>query len=199
MISEADVWKIVHPDDMWALDKLIVARKCGHICGPVGTSVPKPDYYIVRPCVNAQGLGLGAAKVWIEDTTDHLPVGHFWCEWFDGEYYSVDYNLGIQRLCVKGTKPEDTFTKWSKWEKVQHPIPFPEMLLDIVSSRRYSQINCEYIGDKLIEIHFRRNPDFINGISSFIPVWEGNSTIPPDGYVYIEYPDIHGRIGAFVK
>lgn len=198
-MNEEDVWNTVHPDDIWALDKLIVARKCGYICGPTGTSVPTPDYYIVRPCVNAFGLGLGTQKIFIENNTDHLPAGHFWCEWFDGDHYSVDYNLGIQRLCVKGTKSNDTFIKWSRWDKVQHNIPIPEMLLDIVSTGRYSWINCEYIGDKLIEIHFRHNADFDNGISSFIPVWRGENTIPPDGYRYINYPDVHGRIGAFVK
>lgn len=199
IIDEIDVWKTVHPDDIWALDKLIVARKSGHTCGPVGTPVPNPDYYIVRPCVNAMGLGLGAAKVWIEDTTDHLPLGYFWCEWFEGDHYSVDYNLGLQRLCVKGIKSSNEFVKWKKWYKVQHHIPLPEILLDIVASSRYSWLNCEYIGDKLIEVHFRGNPDFVNGIEHFIPVWEGEDTTPPPEYKYIDYPDVHGRIGAFVK
>lgn len=199
LMHEDEVWEIIHPDDMWALDKLIVARKCGYVCGPVGMDVPKPDYYIVRPCVNAMGLGLGAQKIFIEESTDDLPLGYFWCEFFEGTHYSVDYNLGIQRLCVKGTKPSNTFVKWSKWEKIQYHIPLPEILLDIVDSSRYPWINCEYIGDKLIEIHFRKNLDFVNGISSFIPVWEGEDTTPPHGYKYIEYPDVHGRIGAFVK
>jgi len=30
-------------------------------------------------------------------------------------------------------------------------------------------------------------------------VWEGESTVPPKGYSYKHYPDIHGRIGAFIK
>ena len=34
--------------------------------------VPKPDWYIVRPCINAMGLGLGAEKVWLEKDTEHL-------------------------------------------------------------------------------------------------------------------------------
>lgn len=199
MFNEEDVWKIIHPDDIWAMDKLIVARKCGYICGPVGTEVPKPDWYIVRPCVNMLGLGLGAQKLWIAKDTIHLPLGYFWCEWFHGTHYSVDYNLGIQRLCVKGTKPENTFTKWSSWDKVQHHIPLPEILLDIVASSRYPWLNCEYIGDKLIEVHFRRNPDFVDNVKHFIPVWDGEDTTPPEDYKYIEYPDVHGRIGAFIK
>ena len=57
---EDEMWKTINPDEMWVLDKLILSRKMGYICGPVGTDVPKPDWYIVRPCVNAMGLGLGA-------------------------------------------------------------------------------------------------------------------------------------------
>jgi len=78
-MTEEQVWKSIHPDDIWAMDKLIVSRKMGYICGPVGTSVPAPDYYIVRPCINALGLGLGldTQKIYIEDNTDHLPTGHF--------------------------------------------------------------------------------------------------------------------------
>ena len=53
--------------------------------------------------------------------------------------------------------------------------------------------------DKLIEIHFRRNEDFDGVNEEFIPVWEGQDISPPDGYTYREYPDVHGRIGAFIK
>ena len=60
-------------------------------------------------------------------------------------------------------------------------------------------MNCEYIGGKLIEVHLRHNPDFVDGISEFIPVWEGQDTNPPKGYQYRDYPDVHGRIGAFIK
>ena len=33
----------------------------------------------------------------------------------------------------------------------------------------------------------------------FIPVWEGEDITPPTGFTYREYPDVHGRIGAFVR
>ena len=60
-------------------------------------------------------------------------------------------------------------------------------------------LNVEYIGGKAIEIHFRNNVDFEDNIKEFIPVWENQDTTPPEGYTYREYPDMHGRIGAFVK
>ena len=64
---------------------------------------------------------------------------------------------------------------------------------------KHQWINCEYIGGNLIEVHLRGNKDFIGNVEHFIPVWDGESTVPPDQYEYIDYPDIHGRIGAFIR
>jgi hypothetical protein len=101
---------------------------------------------------------------------------------------------------VKGTKSENTFVKWDKWKKTKdidrhwYPNRFHETLQD------YEQINIEYIGNKIIEIHLRPNEDFHDkDIKEFIPVWQGEDTTAPQGYQYIECPEYHGRIGAFVK
>lgn len=193
--AEDKVWQTTHPDNLWVMDKLILSRKLGYNCGPVGLDVPHPGFYMVRPCVNMIGLGLGAQKIWIEQETMHLPIGHFWCEWFEGRHLSIDYYHGKQMLCVEGKKPEDTFTKWKDWIREDIRIEFPTVLDSIDSD----WINCEYIGGKLIEVHLRRNEDFDGNINHFIPVWEGEDTTPPRGYTYREYPDVHGRIGAFVK
>lgn len=194
--AEDLVWKTIDPDDIWVMDKLILSRKLGYSCGPVGLDVPTPGWYIVRPCVNMMGLGLGAQKIWIEEETWKLPVGHFWCEWFEGNHYSIDYNYGKQALAVQGIKKADTFTRWDEWRKIETFIPFPKILEQY---KNKEWINIEFIGDKIIEVHFRRNEDFANGVNHFIPVWEGQDTTPPGGYNYIDYPDIHGRIGAFVR
>ena len=195
--AEDYVWKTIDPDLIWVMDKLIVSRKLGYNCGPVGLDVPHPGFYIVRPCVNMLGLGLGATKMWLEKDTCDLPYGYFWCEWFEGRHLSVDYYYGEQRLCVEGHKSEDTFTQWDEWFRTDDIIPFPKILNSI--SYPYKWINCEFIGGKLIEVHLRRNEDFDGNINHFIPVWEGQDTTPPEGYTYREYPDVHGRIGAFVK
>jgi hypothetical protein len=190
-------WINCDPVDLWALDKLILSRRLGYTCGPVGLDVPRPNWYIVRPCVNMLGLGLGAQRVWIESSTDHLPLGHFWCEWFEGKHLSIDYHWGIQTLAVEGIKSSNTFTHWQEWIKVDDSIKLPKLLAEF--AKKYQWINCEYISGHLIEVHFRQNLDFEGNISHFIPVWQGESTDPPDGYSYREYPDVHGRIGAFVK
>lgn len=195
--AEDLVWKTIDPDDMWVLDKLILSTKLGYNCGPVGLDVNKPNYYIVRPCVNMIGLGLGTQKIWIERDTTGLPLGHFWCDWFEGRHVSVDYLYGNQVLAVEGFKKDNTFTKWDSWKEVDDSIVLPEILNSFAS--RYEWINCEFIGNKLIEVHFRRNEDFDDGVNEFIPVWEGDSIIPPAGYKYKAYPDVHGRIGAFIK
>jgi len=195
--AEDIVWQTIDPDDIWVLDKLILSRKLGYTCGPVGLDVPKPGYYIVRPCVNMLGLGLGAQRVYIEESTVNLPVGHFWCEWFAGRHLSIDYHWGKQTLAVEGFKDYDTFTHWKMWQRVEDIIPLPEILSEFATRHEY--INCEYIDGKLIEVHLRRNEDFNANVNTFIPVWEGQSTKPPSGYTYRDYPDVHGRIGAFIK
>lgn len=189
-------WKTADPEELWVMDKLILSRKLGYKCGPVGLDVPEPGWYIVRPCVNMMGLGLGAQKIWIEEETWKLPVGHFWCEWFEGRHLSIDYSYGLHKFTVEGFKSEDTFTRWDRWVKVPDFTHFPDVLDPFIDK---PNINCEFIGDKLIEVHFRANQDFDEDINEFIPVWEGQNTDPPAGYRYIHYPDIHGRIGAFVK
>ena len=200
--AEDYVWKDVDPNHIWVMDKLILARKLGYTCGPVGLDVPKPAWYIVRPCVNMQGMGLGAEKVWIEKLTTHLPIGYFWCEFFEGRHLSIDYAYGKPKLKIEGFKQENTFIKWDKWKKVDDwpaiecVYSFPKILNDYRYT--YPVINCEFIGNKLIEVHFRENEDFKDGIEEFIPVWKGQSTEPPPGYRYVSNPD-QERIGAFVK
>ena len=197
MTAEDIVWASIDPDDIWVMDKLILSRKMYYNSGPVGLDVPYPGYYIVRPCVNMLGLGLGARKVFLEKDTCHLHVGHFWCEWFEGRHLSIDYHWGKQTLAVEGIKPADTFTKWSSWIRVADRIKLPNILNEFAT--RHEWINCEFIGGKLIEAHLRHNEDFDGNITHFIPVWEGESIDPPDGYQYRAYPDVHGRIGAFIK
>lgn len=195
--AEDTVWKTIDPNDIWVMDKLILSRKLGYVSGPVGLDVPKPGYYIVRPCVNMLGLGLGAQRLYIEEETTNLPIGHFWCEWFDGRHLSIDYHWGKQVLAVEGLKDSDTFIRWKTWQRVDDAVPLPGILKEFATKHEY--INCEFIGDKLIEVHLRRNEDFNANVNVFIPVWTGENTVPPDGYTYRDYPDVHGRIGAFIK
>ena len=196
MHSEDLVWKTTPVEKLWVLDKLLLSRTLGYECGPTGIDVDKPGTYIVRPCVNALGLGLGAEKVYLNGSTNHLPYGYFWCEWFDGRHFSVDYEYGKQKLCVEGFKSANTFTHWDRWVKVAKQIVLPN---ELAQFKEEPILNVEYIDGKAIEVHLRENEDFADGISEFIPVWQGQDTDPPSGFTYRHYPDVHGRIGAFVR
>lgn len=192
-------WLKTDPQDLWIFDKLILSRRLGYVCGPAGVDVPHDGFYIVRPAVNCVGLGLGAYEQWltVDGWTDHLQPGTFWCEMFEGDHISVDYEWGQQILAVQGFKPGNTFTRWDRWVKIKQRMPIPKLLQPL--TRKYRWMNCEYIGGKLIEVHLRRNPDFDYDNEEFLPVWQGQDTTPPDGYRYVECPEQHKRIGAWVK
>jgi hypothetical protein len=166
-----DEWNHIHFEDLWVYNKLFLSRYLGYTCGPTGTTVPKPDFYIVRPSFNILGMSRFARIEWIEHKTDHFHPSEFWCEVFEGEHISVDFYNKEQELTVLGTKKmEDPLYKWLKWEKINKKIQFPRILNNL--KKQYAWINCEFIGDKLIEVHFRRNPDFRYNNSTAIPVWD---------------------------
>ena len=188
-LTVEDEWSSIHPQDLWVYNKLQVSRVLGYECGPIGLLVPRPDFYIIRPCINFMGMGRHARIEYLNGDTEHLHPGEFWCEVFEGEHISVDYYKGQQELTVRGVRdPQDPLYKWKKWYKVDREIPLPKLLQNL----DYDWINCEFIGDKLIEIHLRGNPDFRYNNDSVIPVWEGD-----DVKTYIEDNDYH-RLGFII-
>jgi hypothetical protein len=198
--NDYESWLYAEHKDIWVFDKLIVARKAGHLCGPRGMKVPKPGIYMVRPVINFHGMGVGARTMYLEDKTDHLNPGEFWCEYFDGEHVSVDYRGTNPIISVVGTKDSNNpHQRFIHWKKVDHFVPLPQML--VWMCLRYKTINCEFIGGKLIEVHLRGNPDFSYGNTEMIPVWKGNTTTPPSGFRFIADDDSTNdeRIGIFVN
>jgi hypothetical protein len=192
-----DEWNHIHSKDLWIYSKLFLSRVLGYTCGPIGSKVPKPDFYIVRPSFNLLGMGRFARKEWIECDTNQYHPAEFWCEIFEGEHLSVDFHHQKSELVVLGTKDSsDPYYKWKKWEKIDRKIDFPEILKDL--NGNYDWINCEFIGDKLIEVQFRRNPDFRYNNSVAIPVWDDNYSEDLNFIRDNEY-DTYGRRGLFVK
>jgi hypothetical protein len=189
-----DEWNHIHPLDLWIYNKLFLSRVLGYTCGPAGTTVPKPDFYIVRPSFNLLGMGRFARKEWIEKSTEHIHPSEFWCEIFEGEHLSVDFHHQKSELVVLGTRVvSDPYYKWKKWEKIDRKIEFPEILKKLNCD--YEWINCEFIGDKLIEVQFRRNPDFRYGNSVAIPVWDDEKE---ENMKFIEDLD-YLRKGFYIK
>lgn len=183
--DESLAWTIANTEDLWILDKLLLSRRLGYVCGPVGIDVPRPAHYIVRPCVNALGMGIETSKVFIKDNTDYLPVGNFWCEIFHGRHLSIDFHKGNQILCVEGFRESDEpYWRWSKWVRTDDVVQLPEFIQTIAA--KYEWFNVELIGDKIIETHFRANPDFwipgFDRIEEVIPIWCDDPLEKKEGY-----------------
>lgn len=169
MQNDDEIWPQVPWQDLWLFDKLILARRLGYSCGPAGVPVPFGGDYIVRPVTNLLGMGRGAHFARLALGTDHLSPGYFWCERFVGRHISVDYHWGKQVLAVEGFRLEgDPLWKFSRWERVEdrYELPLEEL-------KGYEYSNVEFIGDQVIEVHLRRNPDFQYQNSWAVPVWEG--------------------------
>lgn len=167
-MTDAETYKLIPWKYRWMFNKLMLAEHLGYICGPAGVAVPEPGEYIVRPVMNLYGMGAGASIQYLGPESK-IPPGFFWCEVFQGDHFSVDYEYGHQVFCAKGYKQGLTFLRWAK---VRKTIPIPKDLPHLVYPQ---EVNIEYIGDKVIEVHFRLNPDFC-GVEGDIldPIWEGD-------------------------
>lgn len=159
---------------MWFLNKLQLSRYLNYACGPAGIPVPKPAEYVVRPCVNLMGMGRGAEIKWLENSTEELvEAGYFWCEKFTGRHISVDYTDKEPILAIEGLRKEgDPLWMWREWRKVDVDLPFPRVCDQIAGY--HPHINVEFIGDKVIEVHFRHNPDWRDvpeDTTSLIPIY----------------------------
>lgn len=176
-------WHDISPKHLWYYNKLILSRTLGYDCGPTGVMVSKPGFFIVRPCMNYLGMGRNARILYLNNSTDFLHPGEFWCEVFYGTHYSVDFQWGVPKLIVRGIRNlKNPLYKWEQWEKLTKeemqkeyvPYEIPSILKPILKDFKW--INCEFIEKKLIEVHFRRNPDFRFGNDVAIPVWKNEKT-----------------------
>ncbi len=192
-----DEWNAIHHDDLWIYNKLQLSRVLGYVCGPTGTKVPKPDFYIVRPSINFLGMGRYARIEWIDKESDLDHPSEFWCEVFKGEHLSVDYHYGEAKLVVRGIKDDkDPLYKWKKWEKIDKKVEFPSILKNLKGN--YDWINCEFVNGNLIEVHVRQNPDFRYDNDVAIPVWDDNFCEDSSFIKDSEY-DTYGRRGIYIK
>ena len=189
-------WKSIHAEDLWVYNKLILNHRLRHLCGPTGMPVPYSGYYIVRPSINLLGMGRFSRIEWIDKDTENFHPAEFWCEVFEGNHISVDFHYKESKLVVLGERDhDDPLYKWKRWTKIDHKVEFPEILNDLKGD--YEWINCEFIGDKLIEVHFRRNPDFRYGNTVAIPVWKGDRPQKNGDLTFVEDKD-YLRRGFFI-
>jgi len=183
-----DEWNSIHSNDLWVYSKLFLNNRLGHLCGPTGVPVPYPGYYIVRPSINLLGMGRFSRIEWIDKETDHFHPSEFWCEIFKGEHISVDFRNKKAELVILGERYDNNnLYKWKSWTKIERNIEFPEVLNNL--NGNYEWINCEFINNHLIEVHFRRNPDFRYGNTVAIPVWKDQELENKNNLTFIEDPD----------
>ena len=178
-IGDIDVFDSISSDDLWCVDKLILSKKLGYKCGPAGIPPSVPGQYIVRPIVNLKMMGVGATIQYLD--SDSIPDGYFWCEMFTGRHLSFDYHWGKQTLAVEGFRSNtNRLDRFSRWTKIDEKFKLPDMLQNVAD--RYSWLNVEVIGDKVIEVHFRYNDDFANhNANTIIPVWQEEFYPSPAG------------------
>ena len=189
-------WNSIHVEDLWVYDKLILNRRLRHLCGPTGMPVPYSGYYIVRPSINLLGMGRFSRIEWIDKDTEHFHPAEFWCEIFKGEHLSVDFHQKKSELVVLGERNnDDPLYKWKKWTKIDSKVEFPDILNNLKGN--YEWINCEFVGNKLIEVHFRRNPDFRYRNTVAIPVWKGDRPQKNGDLTFIDDKD-YLRRGFFI-
>jgi len=135
--------------DRWIMNKLALAERIGHSCGPTGT-LPSEGTFCIRPIMNMYGGGRGGFfKANGSDGRNNIP-GYFWCGWFDGPHIWVQYINDKPVTYSKSFIINDVMTckkvetNLATVEKLAPPLP--ECLRGI---SRYMMI--ESLGDKIIE------------------------------------------------
>lgn len=211
-MEDYEAWQSFPHMRQW-FNKLHLAERLGYHCGPGGVPPAKSGYYCVRPVYNLDGMGVGARKQWIDagDRTGVEP-GYFWCEWFDGDQYSITYEPGYffsydQKSCFKADRDVDRLFRFKRWTRSDHTFKLPFDLEEKLAMAGARIVNVEMIGDKIIEIHFRDTPD--PDYDELIPIWSDEQQVvdiyTKMGYTYIEAPDNSNghlpthRLGFMVK
>lgn len=194
-------------------NKLYLATELGYDCGPGGIPPTKSGWYCVRPTYNIGGMGVGARKQWIcAGSAKDVEPGYFWCEWFEGNQYSVVYKRNNDKFsydqisCYKAERGDDLY-KFKKWKRSYLNFTLHPILENILIPSDVAICNVEMIGNKIVEIHFRESPD--PDYDELIPIWSDQEYLidiyKQLGYKWIiGYDDSNGhlknyRLGFMVK
>jgi hypothetical protein len=197
-LYDHELWDQVDPSHCWVFDKAVLARRLGHRSGPAGVPVPEPGDYVVRPCINLWGMGRGARIQRLEsETINIIPDGSFWSERFWGDHVSIDYHHGQQGLTVQGIRRDDRrLDRFQEWRRIEHPFELPPVLAEV--AQHYADFNVEIIGDRVIEAHFRSNPDWQgHDAHTIYPRWREDPNLYPD-LLYVESQD-EDRLGFWLS
>lgn len=207
-MHDCDAWFKFPKHRKW-FDKLYVSEKLGYYCGPCGVKPEKTGKYIVRPIYNLSGMGLGARVEFIKaGDLSKVPAGYFWCEYIEGDQYSVTYvykNGSWNPISsFKGVNSEENLTKFTIWKRSKFFPVFPKQFTNLED---VGLLNVEFKGNNPIEIHLRGSPD--PDFDVFVPIWKGEEykieEIKQENYLFVEsFENADGflevpRIGFMVK
>lgn len=130
----------------WIFNKLTLAEKLGHVCGPTGTKAPE-GVYCIRPIYNMHGSGLGGFYK-VEHSGRHcIPnrPGYFWTPWLDG---TVEWVQWINDVPVYGSSYEFDGTHMTG-DCFKAPPDYRTLPTCLRGFSRY--LVTEYIGGVMIE------------------------------------------------
>lgn len=190
---DCEAWE-AYPQHRWVFNKLELALRLGHSAGPGGTDIPVTDDYIIRPIYNLSGMGVGARKERLQ-IGDHTSVkpGEFWCEWFEGDNFSIDVEWDGHKLvpvhAARGIRPSDDISRFDGWKRIDPKDPLLSLVhlpMWLYEFQDVPKLNIELVGSNIIEIHLRHGNDFPEGASEIIPVWEDKIIDAPHGYKFVE-------------
>jgi len=214
-MEDTDAYKKYPSHRKW-MNKLWLAEKFGYICGPAGVEIPETNTYVIRPIYNLAGMGAGASvqKLAKGDYTA-VPPGYFWCEYFKGQHYSVNYEWKSDTIkggnwepldCWEGTNMPINVSKFIEWKRSNYKPKLTHHFKSL--GDKVTHLNVEFIDDNPIEVHLRLSPD--PDYDHIIPVWSSDigkkkEHMELHGFDFIEaYDNANGyiddpRIGFLVK
>ena len=202
-IEDWDLWN-TNPKYRWTFNKLEVALRCGYNAAPVPVPVSVTGKYCVRPTYNLMGMGISASiqTLTAGEVIQNMHPGMFWCEYFDGPHYSIDYVWHNDYIiggwwepvfAAQGFNSDNELTKFTHWNKIVPPhLEVPKFCDELFENK---VLNIEFKGSKIIEIHLRLGNiagDWygLEDATTIVPVWNTTSReecteLEQQGYAYI--------------
>ena len=158
-------------------------------------------------------MGVGASICFIDvDEKDYIidhgiiPPGHFWCEYFDGSHYSIDYirknNQWEQHHTMIGVNSKNNLTKFTEWTIVGNNDPYKDLPSFVKDISDLEYLNVEFKGDKIIEIHPRTGNDEFYKFSigtKIIPLQKGNEDMIDQTFIANAEPEKIYNASGYLK
>lgn len=187
-IEDRAAYPLVDIRDRWIFNKLQLAERLGHRCGPSGTPITVPGMYCIRPVMNCAGNGHGGVLQFLCEATSEpddndtiiggitqppFAPGYFWCEWFDGMQTWTDYvnDAPVEEAYETSRDPRDLFYRY---RTSNYAMPTVPPLLQGLSIN----LTIEAIGGNIIEVSPRHMYEPFGPDKSFLRKFR---SMPPWG------------------